>query len=297
MMRSLRWWAIAVRRPQGSIHTESHRVGGYIEERAWLNKPLVRGVLALGEAMSIGVRALAISARYSSGEEGEELTQREIRGAIAFAFVFFIALFIVLPALVVRGGEGGSLFVFEASRIGHNLREGGVRIGIFLGYVLAISLIRDVRRVFQYHGAEHKVIAAVETTGEASAAAAKPFSTVHVRCGTNFLFLVMLLAVVVFSFVGRSPWWWRVSSRILLLPLVASISYETLRIAARHHGNLLVRAITWPGLLLQRITTREPSDDQLEVAVAAMHELMAREGMPPPGPGPAGGGPDPPEAA
>jgi len=276
MIRSPRWWAVAVRRPEGTIHTESHRVGGYLEEHPKLARPLIRGVLALGEAMSIGIRALQISARQSTGQE-TEIGRREMGFAVALALVFVTGLFVIAPALLVRGGGGASgLFVFEPALIVHNLFEGLVRIAIFLAYVLVVSLLPDIRRVFQYHGAEHKVISAFEH-GEPTVEGARRFSTVHVRCGTNFLFVVMLLAVVVFSVVGRTPIWWRIVSRFLLLPVVAAISYEVLRIAARHERNLLIRAITWPGLLLQRVTTRTPDDGQVEVAVASLDELLQRE--------------------
>lgn len=277
MMRSPRWWALAVRRPEGTIHTESHRVAGYLERRPALGKALIRGVLGLGESLAIGIRALSISARISAGQEGEELSPREVATAVALAVVVVVVLFVVLPALLIGGGEEEGLFVAEPALVVDNLVEGGVRIGIFLAYVVGVSFLKDIRRVFQYHGAEHKVIAAYEAGAPPTPEGARPHSTIHVRCGTNFLFLVMLLAVVVFSVVGRTPWWWRVGSRILLLPVVAALSYEVLRFAARHEGSLLVRAITWPGLLLQRVTTREPSVEQMEVALAALGELAERE--------------------
>jgi uncharacterized protein YqhQ len=286
MMRSPGWWALAVRRPDGLVHTESHEVGSYSKRRPWLTKPLVRGVIGLGETMAIGVRALSTSARVSVGEE-DAPTNREIGIAIAIAFVFFVGLFIALPAIIDRGGKGlsgGAAFL-------HNLREGAVRIGIFLAYILLIARLKDIRRVFEYHGAEHKVIAAHEAGAPRTKEGARPFSTVHVRCGTDFLFLVMLLAVLVFSFVPRYGIAFRIVSRIVLLPVVAAVSYETLRLAARYDRNPLVRIVTYPGKLLQRITTREPADDQLEVALASLAELLRREGLV------SEGGTDPPGAA
>jgi uncharacterized protein YqhQ len=270
MMRSPTRWALAVRRPDGGIHTESHPVREPGSPRHWADAALVRGLLALGETLRIGLRALRVSARVASGEDGEELRDRDMAGALGVAFVFFVVLFIVLPAVLV-GGAGDRTVV-------HNLREGAVRIAIFFAYVLAISLLRDVRRVFAYHGAEHKTIAAHEAGAQLTHEGVRPFPTIHVRCGTNFLFLVMLVSAAVFSLVGRDPLWWRVASRIILLPVVAAVSYETLRLAARHPRNAVVRLISWPGLLLQRITTREPADDQLEVALAALQALLEDQG-------------------
>lgn len=301
MMRSEDWWAIAVRRPEGTVHTESHPVAS---DRSRLPKVrVVRGLRALGETLSIGMRAISISARESSGEEAE-IRDRDIGVAIGLAVLLVIGLFIVLPALVIRGGdEGGGLglFVLDPGLIVHNLIEGGVRIGVLFAYIGAVSLLGDVRRVFAYHGAEHRVIAGFEDGAARSIEGVRRYSTIHMRCGTNFLFLVMLLAAVVFSIVARSPWWWRIGSRIILLPLVAALSYEVLRLSARHGRNPLVRLLTWPGLALQRVTTREPDDDQVEVALAALGELLGRyeetsggEAVPGepegPEPGPPGGG-------
>lgn len=300
MMRSEDWWAIAVRRPEGTVHTESHPVAS---DRSRLPKVrFVRGLRALGETLSIGMRAISISARESSGEEAE-IRDRDIAVAIGLAVLLVIGLFIVLPALVVRGGdEGGGLglFVLDPGLIVHNLIEGGVRIGVLFAYIGAVSLLGDIRRVFAYHGAEHRTIAGFEDGAARSVEGVRRYSTVHIRCGTNFLFLVMLLAAVVFSIVARSPWWWRIGSRIILLPVVAALSYEVLRLSARHGRNPLVRLLTWPGLALQRVTTREPDDDQVEVALAALGELLGRyeeapdegasEGPEEPGSGPGGGG-------
>ncbi|HVE91126.1 MAG TPA: DUF1385 domain-containing protein [Actinomycetota bacterium] len=266
MMRSPARWAVAVRRPEGVIHVESHPVPS-----AGRTYPAgVRGVVALGEAMSIGMRALSISARQSSGSD-DPPSRGEIAGAMAVSFVAFIVLFVVIPALVAGRGGGDR----DPLR---NLAEGGLRIGILLAYILLISRMRDIRRVFQYHGAEHKVIAAREAGADATVDGVRPFSTIHVRCGTNFLFLVMMLSVGVFSVVGRDPLWWRLLSRVLLVPVVAGLAYELLRIAARRPRNPLVRLITLPGLALQRITTREPDDDQVLVALAAMRELESASG-------------------
>lgn len=304
MMRSEDWWAIAVRRPEGTVHTESHPVAS--DRSRFPKVRFLRGVRALGQTLSIGMRAISISARESSGEEAE-VRDQDIALAIGLAVLLVIGLFIVLPALVIRGGdEGGSLglFVLDPGLIVHNLVEGGVRIGVLFAYIGAVSLLGDVRRVFAYHGAEHRVIAGFEDEAPRSVEGVRRYSTIHMRCGTNFLFLVMLLAAVVFSIVARSPWWWRIGSRIILLPVVAALSYEVLRFSARHRGNPLVRLLTWPGLALQRVTTRKPDDEQVEVALAALGELLDRYEEAPeggtapgdpdePGPGPEGGGDGP----
>ena len=266
MMRSPRWWAVAVRRPDGGIHVESHPVGDLARRHPWLDRPLLRGAIAVGEALSVGLRALAIASRRSSGSDAAP-TRREVGMALGVAAAFFVGVFVVLPALVVPAGE---------QTVVRELIEGGLRIGLFLVYVLAISRVGEIRRLFAYHGAEHKVIAAVEAGAERSPAGVARFSTIHVRCGTNFLALVMIVAVAVFSVVGREPLWWRLASRVVLVPVVAAISYELLRWAARAPRNPLVRVLSWPGLALQRITTREPEPDQVEIALAAMDELLAR---------------------
>lgn len=229
---------------------------------------MFRGVIAIGEAMSVGMRALTIAARHAAGED-EAHDEKGFAVASLIAFVLFIGIFVVLPAVLVPAHTDQTLV--------RNFLEGVVRIAIFLAYILAISRIEGIRRVFQYHGAEHKTIAAHETGARLDIEGVRPFSTIHLRCGTNFLFLVMMISVVVFSLVGRDPLWWRLVSRIILIPVVAAISYEVLRISARHPRNIIVRILTAPGLWLQRITTREPDDDQVEVALAAIAELIARE--------------------
>lgn len=278
MMRSPGWWALAVRKQDGGIHTEAHETAAYAKKRPILGRPGLRGIIALGESLAIGMRAMSISARVSAGED-DAPSKKEMGIAIAVALLFFVAVFIALPAILTRGAGTHTGWAL----VGRNLIEGLVRIGIFLAYILLISLMPDIRRVFQYHGAEHKVIAAHESGAPPTAQAARGFSTVHVRCGTDFLFIVMIMAVLIFSLAGAGPVWWRILSRVVLLPVVAALSYELLRLSARHERNLAIRVLTAPGRLLQRVTTREPDDDQLDVALAAMLELMRREGITPPG--------------
>jgi uncharacterized protein YqhQ len=204
--------------------------------------------------------------------------------AVGIALVFFTALFILLPAVAARGLGGV---------VGHhgwqfNVAEGVLRLGIFIGYLALIARLADVRRVFQYHGAEHKAIAAYENGVELTPESAQRFTTEHVRCGTNFLLTVMLLTIVVYSFVGRPGWVVLIASRIVLIPLIAALSYEVIRFAAKHMDRKSVRVLMRPGLTLQRLTTREPTLDQLEVAIASLRAVMtadqladvdAREGL------------------
>jgi uncharacterized protein YqhQ len=278
MMRGKDTWALAVRRPSQEIYVECNPVKGLAAKYPAFRKPFLRGVAALGEAMSIGVRALTISANEALEEE-EKLTSRQMGMSMAFAFVAFAVIFIMLPAIGVN-------FLHKkqstSPTIVRNLIEGGVRLGIFLGYLIAISFLKDIRRVFMYHGAEHKTIAAYEA-GEPvlEPRAVDKYSTLHVRCGTNFLIIVMLLTIVVFTvldiILGRPPLWARLIERILAIPLIAGISYEGLRLGANKGQNIIVRALMKPGLWLQMITTKPPTEDQIEVAIRSFQAVLPPE--------------------
>ncbi|MDP8969719.1 MAG: DUF1385 domain-containing protein [Actinomycetota bacterium] len=293
MMRGARTWAIGVRRPGGEIWLERHRVSDLPQRVRLFSKPLFRGMFALVDALAIGMRALAISADQSV-EEDERLSGGQMSGSLVIALLLFVGVFIVLPNVGL---------VFVSHQIGdgllYHLTEGVVRIGIFLGYLFAISLLADIRRVFQYHGAEHKTIAAWEHGEPLEPAAVDRYSTLHVRCGTNFLLMVMLIAIVLYSIAGSivpAPDTGRllragyhVLLRILLLPVVAGLAYEGLRLGAGH-DNLLVRGLMAPGLWLQKITTKPPTPDQIEVAIRAFQavvptgELASRAGAALPSP-------------
>jgi uncharacterized protein YqhQ len=272
MMRGKDTWALAVRRPNADIYVEENPVKGLAAKYPLFRKPLFRGVAALGEAMSIGVRALTISANQALEEE-EKLSSKQMALSMVIAFVMFIALFIVLPAIGVN---------FFSKKISHsltyNLIEGVVRIAIFVGYLVATSFVAEIRRVFMYHGAEHKTIAAYEA-GEPllEPKAVDKYSTLHVRCGTNFLIIVMLLTVFIFSFFGRPAIWLRIVERIVAIPLIAGISYEALRLGANKGNNPIVRVLMKPGLWLQKITTRPPTEDQIEVAIRAFEAVLPQE--------------------
>lgn len=273
MMRGPKSWAIAVRRPSQEIYVEHNPVKGLASKNKIWTKPLFRGVAALGEAMTIGVRALSISANQSLEDE-EQLTPRQMAFSLALAFLFFIGVFIVLPTI----GVGFLRRKTSGQPLLSNLIEGGVRLGIFLGYLTAISFIKDIRRVFMYHGAEHKTIAAHEAgEPQLEPEIVDKYSTLHVRCGTNFLIMVMLLTIVVYSFLGYPVWWLRIIERVGLIPVIAGISYEGLRLGANHLDNRLVRAMMKPGIWLQKITTKPPTRDQIEVAIRAFEAVLPRE--------------------
>ena len=272
MMRGKDTWAIAVRRPTSEIYVEHNPVKGLAAKYALFRKPLFRGVAALGEAMSIGVRALTISANQALEEE-EKLSSKQMAFSMVLAFAVFAVVFIVLPALGLN---------FFGKHIKHSLTynfiEGLIRMALFIGYLVGISFVKEIRRVFMYHGAEHKTIAAYEA-GEPvlEPGAVDKYSTLHVRCGTNFLIIVMLLTILVFSFFGRPALWLRIVERIAAIPIIAGFSYEAIRIGANKGDNLIVRALMKPGLWLQKITTRPPTDDQIEVAIRAFEAVLPQE--------------------
>jgi uncharacterized protein YqhQ len=247
-----------------------------VRHRIW-RLPVIRGVIALGESLAIGFRALAISANYAAqeeGEEGEEIATELTRGQLIFAFAiaigFAILLFKVSPALITDFiGIDATWFVIV---------EGLIRVGIFVGYLVLISLLPDLRRVFQYHAAEHKAINAYEAGEELEPETVQRFSLIHPRCGTAFLLWVMVIAIFVFAFFGRPHWYWLIATRILLLPVIAGLAYELIRFAGKHQGNRIVMTLLAPGLWLQRLTTRQPSLDQIEVSIRALQEVLALEG-------------------
>jgi uncharacterized protein YqhQ len=238
--------------------------------------PIIRGIVALGESLAIGFRALAISANYAAQEEGDdgEVSTELSRGALIFAFAiaigFAVMLFKVTPALLTSWlpiDDTGWFVVVE----------GLIRVTLFVLYLALISLLPDLRRVFQYHGAEHKAINALEAGAELTPTNVQRFSLIHPRCGTAFLLWVMVIAIFVFAFVGRPDWYWLIASRILLLPVIAGLAYEVIRYAGMHQSNRVLMTLLAPGLWLQRLTTREPSDDQVEVSILALRRVMERE--------------------
>jgi len=269
MMRGATTWAVSVRTPEGGIRTEVNEAP--VWARKWAKVPLARGVATLVESMSLGVRALTWSANQAVGP-AERMSKGTMGGTVAFAIVFFSAVFIVLPALGARGM--GSLGLIDGG-YAFNFFEGVLRLGMFLGYIALIGRMPDIRRVFMYHGAEHKAIAAYENDVELTPASAQRFSTAHVRCGTNFLLTVMVVTIVAYAVFGRPGWVVLVASRLLLIPVVAGLSYEIIRYAARNMGKAWVATAMKPGLALQKLTTRPPTDDQLEVAIISLKAVLS----------------------
>ncbi|MDX1511329.1 MAG: DUF1385 domain-containing protein [Nitriliruptorales bacterium] len=292
MMRGKRTWAVAVRKPDGAIHREVHDCSDLPERRPWLGKPMVRGVWALVDSLSIGMRALGIAADHAfeelADEDGGSGGGVSMGLSMLLALVLFVGLFIVLPSVGTKFFDGLLLSDRLGDGAAFHLIESAVRIVIFLAYLGSLSLVADIRRVFEYHGAEHKTIAAWEHGEDLTPEAVDRYSTIHVRCGTNFLILVMLLAVVVYTVAGvlvpppEDPGLpvailYHVGLRIVLLPVVAGLAYEGLRLGAARGGNPVVDALMAPGLWLQKITTRPPDVDQIEVAIRAFEAVVPDE--------------------
>jgi uncharacterized protein YqhQ len=272
MMRGRDHWAVAVRRPQGDLHIEGHGIDSIAKRYRVLRWPGLRGVIALGQALSIGIKALTISANQSAEEE-EKLTPRQMAFSMTIALVIFIGVFIVLPAVVsnfARDQVGSGILL--------NVAEGIFRVLLFLAYLWLIGRMKEIHRVFEYHGAEHKTIAAYEHGDELEPSSVDRYSTLHVRCGTNFLIIVMILTVFVFAFFGTPSLPWRIGSRVLAIPIIAGLAFEALRLGARFHRSRIMRALMAPGLWLQKITTKPPSVDQIEVAIASFRKVRTMEG-------------------
>lgn len=269
MMRGPKSSALAVRLPNGEIEVTHQEIKPWSKSAFW-KLPLVRGFVALVESLIVGTKALMFSANRVAGEEtGEELSFWEMALTVVVALGFGLLLFVGLPT--------GSAHLLKAKVPGvvlQNLLEGGIRLLVFFAYILIISRMKDIQRVFQYHGAEHKSIYTYEEGLELTVENARKFSTLHPRCGTSFLLIVVVVSIFVFAFLGLNPLWWRILSRIVLMPLVAGAAYEILKFSARHLDSPYWRWLIAPGLLLQKLTTREPDDQQLEVALAALKGVL-----------------------
>jgi len=272
MMRGRDHWAVAVRKPAHDIHLESHEIDSIAKRVPLLGKPGFRGVIALGQALAIGFKALSISANEAQPED-EKLSSAQMGFSMILAVGVFIGLFIVLPAL----GFGYAERHWLPSGLLANVLEGVFRVLLLLGYLVLIGRMKEVRRVFQYHGAEHKTIAAYEHHAPLDPEHVDEFSTLHVRCGTNFLLIIMVLTILVFAFFGSPGWAWRVGSRIVAIPIIAAVAYEFLRLGARFPSSPVMRAVMAPGLWMQKITTKPPGRDQIEVAIAAFDEVLRCE--------------------
>ena len=268
MIRGRKHASVAVRRPDGTIAHTSIPLGGWLTG-PMRRVPFVRGVLTLAETLTLGMRALSYSANVAAEAEGEELGKGAMFGMMAVSFALAVGIFFLTPLFASRPLEG-----VLGSDILSNVVEGVIRLALFLGYIVLISRMKDIRRVFMYHGAEHMTIHAQERGDPLDVPSIRKYPTAHPRCGTAFLLVVMVVAVAVFVFAGREPLWWLVSSRVLLIPAIAAVSYELIRFSGFHTANPIVRLITGPSLALQSLTTRQPDDDQIEVAISAMNHAL-----------------------
>jgi uncharacterized protein YqhQ len=288
MMRGVSTWAVAVRKPAkeipgsddtargesplGEIAVSSSPIVPWSRRRRLFKLPVIRGVVALVESMSIGLRALSISANAQMPDSEQEISSGAWFGTVLVSLVFAIGLFFVVPVGVtslIKNQLGSSVLFW--------LVEGLLRTAIFLGYLTLLSRVRDLRRVFEYHGAEHKVISCYEAGDELTPARAQLYSRLHPRCGTSFLLIVMIMAIFVFAPVGLPAWWILVLTRIVGVPLIAGLSFEVIKWAGRNRRRRWVQVIMYPGLQLQRLTTREPDLDQLAVSIAALGAVLAVE--------------------
>jgi uncharacterized protein YqhQ len=288
MMRGVSTWAVGVRKPlpeelsekgvdpeqgaHGDIEVKSFPLTSVLKRHRLLRLPIVRGVVALVESLVIGFKALGISANAQLPDEEQEISSGMWFGTVVLALALAIGLFFVVPVGLTSliKDQLGSSFLFW-------LIEGLLRTSIFLGYLILLSRLRDLRRVFEYHGAEHKTISCYEADLDLTPENAQRFSRLHPRCGTSFLLVVMIVAIFVFAPIGLPAWYWLVLTRIVGVPLIAGISFEIIKFAGRNRRRRWVRAVMWPGLQLQKLTTREPDLDQLAVAIAAMQAVLAVE--------------------
>ena len=274
MMRGRQSMAVAVRDPSGEIVLHSEPLSGAIRDSTWQKVPFVRGLLMLWDTLVLGTRTLMYSANVALSEEDVELTTPALVGTLLFSLTVGIGLFFVLPLVIV-----GFLDRFITSDLLSNLLEGAVRLVVLVLYMVLVGLVPDVKRVFSYHGAEHSTINAYEGGASLDVEGVRAHSTAHTRCGTSFLLVVVFISVLLFSFLGRPPLVLRIISRILLIPVIAGVSYEIVRFSADHNHNPLVRALMVPGMALQSLTTREPDESMIEVAIAALKPVLAADGV------------------
>jgi uncharacterized protein YqhQ len=274
MMRGQKGIAVAVRRPNGEIALSSEPLSGISTSRV-REIPLIRGIVVLVETLVLGIRTLFYSASVSVDED-IEISPWLLWGSVALGFIVALGLFLGLPLLATHYADP-----YVSSALS-NLIDGVIRLIIFIIYLWSISLIPDIRRVFAYHGAEHKTINAYEAGEPLEVEKVRKYSTAHSRCGTNFILIVMVIAIIAFVFMGRPPIWLRYVERILLLPVIAAVSYEVIKFGAAHIQNIVVHIFLIPGLALQAMTTRQPDDRQIEVAISALQRVLAFDAEPQP---------------
>ena len=272
MIRGEHCASIAVRRPDRTVALHVYDINP-IFTGIFRRIPFVRGVFTLIETITLGMRALTYSANVGMELEGEEIGRMGMIGMVAFSLLFAVGLFFLLPVLASKPLEG-----ILGSDIASNLAEGVIRLVIFLVYIYLIGRLKQIDRVFMYHGAEHMTVHAKEHLDPLEVENIRKYPTAHPRCGTAFLLIVMVLSVVAFTFVGRDPIWWLLASRIVLIPVIAAVSYEVIRFSGSHTEYIIVKLINAPSLALQMLTTRQPDDDQIEIAIAAMNQALDIDG-------------------
>lgn len=274
MMRGKRHWSLAVRKPDGDIFLKTEELTPLAVRFPFLKWPVLRGIIALWESMALGMKALSISASISVEEEDFTISKKEMFLSFGLGILLAVGLFVVLPLYATKQVDhwfpNSALFI---------LAEGILRILILIVYILVVSRISQLRRLFEYHGAEHKTIHAFEHGLELDVANIGRFSPLHPRCGTSFLLIVMVLAIIVFSFVGIPGLFWLVLSRIIGIPLIIGLGYEVIKYAGKHTENRFMRVVMYPGMLLQRLTTREPDEGQIEVAIKALEGVTSLESV------------------
>ncbi len=284
MMRGPASWSVACRKPDDSIAVDSFPLPGLTARHPFLKWPLFRGCVVLGESLAIGIKALMISANHALEEEEEKLSEKQLGWTLAVSMTMFMAIFIALPVLGTKLIERGVGDLSERSPFLFNLVEVSIRLGMFVGYLLVIGMFKDIRRVFEYHGAEHKTIYAYENGDPLDPKGIDDkYPTLHVRCGTNFLFIVLFLTFIahfLLDLLVGGAFLPRLALRLAAVPLLAGISYEAIKLASRREESWIFKVLMLPGLALQRITTKPPSLDQIEVAIAAMQAVAADEPAP-----------------
>ena len=276
LMRSPNFWGMAVRAPSGDVEIQAEPFRSVTRKSKLFRLPVIRGFLSLAETLWLGMKALTLSTNIALGED-EDLSKKEIAITLTFGLGLAFLLFLAAPVLGTKGI--GALFGNSIENpILFNLVEGALRIGIFMLYLVGITAVsKDIKRFFAYHGAEHKAIKVYERGEELVPANARKLDTSHVRCGTSFILYVLVLSILVFSLLPIDWWVEAIAARVVVIPLVAGIAFEFIMWSARNQGNPVVKALIWPGLQLQKLTTREPTDDMVEVAMASLKKVLRME--------------------
>ena len=276
LMRSPNFWAMAVRTPSGDTDIKAEPFRSVTRKSKLFRLPIIRGFLSLAETLWLGMKALTLSTNIALGEE-EELSKKEIAFTLLFGMGLALVLFLAAPVLGTKG-LGALIGSSIDNPIVFNLVEGALRIAIFIAYIVVITAAsRDIKRFFGYHGAEHKAIKVYERGEEMIPENSHKLDTSHVRCGTSFVLYVLVMSILVFSLLGVEGWLYMIVSRIVVIPLVAGIAFEFIMWSARNQTNSIVKVLVWPGLMMQKLTTREPSDDMVEVAMASLKKVLAME--------------------